>query len=267
MNYTMETMLVAAARQKPPRKLSKIACAFLLSGSLLAEPAHAVDPDNGEILSGFWTTANLIKEYFDWRGWAAWGSIGALNVIITSATGASDGAFTKAVFTSLCGATAAGFVAAWKPATGPGAATHIKAIVKAGSVTAVSSACGWATHAILSKIDSEIPAAQKAIDKAKKEDEKNYNEIVDDKTRVNNAFLGIEMNHRDAARAVTSAGKLLRQYQSNGCEPTTPSTLCTDLYRRWAQALAEAQKKVDTLNEDGRAMTVGVQDLDTDVKS
>ncbi|KAB1083969.1 hypothetical protein F4V91_31770 [Neorhizobium galegae] len=35
-------LLVAA-----PRKLSKIACACLLSGSLLAGSAHAVTPDNG----------------------------------------------------------------------------------------------------------------------------------------------------------------------------------------------------------------------------
>ncbi|RVG77863.1 hypothetical protein CN221_38350, partial [Sinorhizobium meliloti] len=35
----------APYKQKSPRKLSEIACACLLSGSLLAGPAHAVTPD------------------------------------------------------------------------------------------------------------------------------------------------------------------------------------------------------------------------------
>ncbi|MFW8610227.1 hypothetical protein ACOJBK_41210, partial [Rhizobium beringeri] len=61
---------------------------------------------------------------------------------------------------------------------------------KAGTVIAAASACGWATQAILSKIDSEIPAAQRAIDNAQRNNVPNYKEIVDDKTKVNNAFLG-----------------------------------------------------------------------------
>ncbi|WP_261321941.1 hypothetical protein [Rhizobium leguminosarum] len=87
---------------------------------------------------------------------------------------------------NLCGSIAAGVVAAWKPAIQPGAATHINAIVKAGSMTAAAS--GWATQAILSKINFEIPSAQKAIDNAKRNNKPNYDEIVDDKTKVNNAF-------------------------------------------------------------------------------
>ncbi|NKL09963.1 hypothetical protein GFL39_34790 [Rhizobium leguminosarum bv. viciae] len=43
MNYTTKTIMVAVARQKSPRKHSKNRCAFLLSGNLLAGPAHAVD--------------------------------------------------------------------------------------------------------------------------------------------------------------------------------------------------------------------------------
>ncbi|PLT91322.1 hypothetical protein BMJ35_08615, partial [Sinorhizobium medicae] len=176
MNFSVNSPTQNEARhknmnkQKSPRKLSKIACAWLLSGSLLAGSAHAVTPDNHQILSNFWTTANLIKETFDWRGWAGWGAVGATNVLITVATGASDGALTKVAFTSLCGSIAAGFVAAWKPADGPGAASHIKAIVKSGSVAAAASACGWATQAILKKTDSEMSAAHNAIDKAKRTD-------------------------------------------------------------------------------------------------
>ncbi|TBZ68888.1 hypothetical protein [Rhizobium leguminosarum] len=254
-------------KQKSPRKLSKIACACLLSGSLLAGSAHAVTPDNGQILSGFWTTANLVKEYFDWRGWAGWGAIGLTNVVITVATGESNGAFTRALFTNLCGSTAAGFVAAWKPATRPGAATHIKAIVKAGTVTAAASACGWATQAILSKIDSEIPAAQRAIDNAQRNNVPNYKEIVDDKTKVNNAFLGIEKNYRDTALALNKAADLMSQYRRNGCTPRTQSTLCADLYRRWANAQAEAEQKLLAFNDDGKTMSANVKELGHDVKS
>lgn len=254
-------------KQKSPRKRSKIACACLLSGSLLAGSAHAVTPDNGQILSGFWTTANLVKEYFDWRGWAGWSAIGLTNVVITVGTGESNGAFTRALFTHLCGSTAAGFVGAWKPVTGPGAATHIKAIVKAGIVTAAASACGWATQAILSKIDSEIPAAQRAIDNAQRNNVPNYNEIVDDKTKVNNAFLGIEKNYRDTALALNKAEDLMSQYRRNGCKAATQSTLCTDLNRRRAIAQAEAEQELLAFNNDGKTMSANVKELGHDVKS
>ncbi|ANP88264.1 hypothetical protein [Rhizobium leguminosarum] len=255
------------SKQKTPRKFSKIACACLLSGSLLAGSAHAVTPDHGQILSGFWTTANLIKEYFDWRGWAGWSAIGLTNVVITVATGDSNGAFTRALFTNLCGSTAAGFVAAWKPATRPGAATHIKAIVKAGTVIAAASACGWATQAILSKIDSEIPAAQRAIDNAQRNNVPNYKEIVDDKTKVNNAFLGIEKNYRDTALALNKAANLMRQYRRNGCKAATQSTLCADLDRRRAIAQAEAEQALLAFNNDGKTMSANVKELGYDVKS
>lgn len=257
----------APYKQKSPRKLSKIACAFLLSGSLLAGPAHAVTPDNHQILSGFWTTANLIKETFDWRGWAGWGSVGATNVLITLGTGESKGALTKAVFTNLCGSIAAGFVAAWKPADGPGAASHIKAIVKAGSVAAAASACGWATEAILKKTDSEMSAAHNAIDKAKRTDKPNYDEIVDDKTKVNNAFLAMEKNYRDIALALNKAADLGREYRKNGCTTRTQSTRCDDLQRRRANAQADAEKKLVTFNDDGRDMSAYAKELAADVKS
>ncbi|WP_234840008.1 hypothetical protein [Sinorhizobium meliloti] len=254
-------------KQKSPRKLSKTACACLLSGSLLAGSAHAVTPDNGQILGGIWTTANLIKEVFDWRGWAGWSVIGVGNIAITVAKGESNGAFTKAVFVTLCGTTAAGFVAAWKPADGPGAASHIKAIVKAGAVVGVSSACGWATEAILERTDSEIRAAHKAIENAKKNNKPNYDEIVDDKTKVNNAFLGIEKNYRDIALALNNAAFWSSEWRRNGCSPRTQSTLCDDLERRRIKAQAEAEGKLVALNDDGRTMSANVKELASDVKS
>ncbi|MDX0179283.1 hypothetical protein GOC37_33485, partial [Sinorhizobium meliloti] len=215
----------------------------------------------------FWTTANLIKETFDWRGWAGWGSVGATNVLITLGTGESKGALTKAVFTNLCGSIAAGFVAAWKPADGPGAASHIKAIVKAGSVAAAASACGWATEAILKKTDSEMSAAHNAIDKAKRTDKPNYDEIVDDKTKVNNAFLAMEKNYRDIALALNKAADLGREYRKNGCTTRTQSTRCDDLQRRRANAQADAEKKLVTFNDDGRDMSAYAKELAADVKS
>ncbi|MQW03096.1 hypothetical protein [Sinorhizobium meliloti] len=257
----------APYKQKSPRKLSKIACACLLSGSLLAGSAHAVTPDDHSILSAFWTPANLIKEYFDWRGWAGWGAVGATNMLIMAGTGESDGAFTKAAFTNLCGGIAAGFVAAWKPADGPGAAAHIKAIVKAGAVNGATSACGWATEAILKKIDSEYSAAHKATEYAKKNNKANYKEIVDDKTKVNNAFLAMEKNYRDTALALNQAADLMSEYSRNGCKPETQSTLCHDLERRRIKAQAEAEGKLLAFNDDGRTMSANVKELGKDVKS
>ncbi|MDX0937463.1 hypothetical protein GOE04_29140 [Sinorhizobium medicae] len=254
-------------KQKAPRQLSKIACACLLSGSLLAGPAHAVTPDNGQILSGFWTTANLIKEYFDWRGWAGWSAVGVTNIIITVATGESNGAFTKAVFTNLCGSTAAGFVAAWKPADGPGAASHIKAIVKAGAVAGAANACAWATDAILKKIDSEIPAAQNAIGKAQRTNKPNYDEIVGDKTKVNNAFLAMEKNYRDISRALNDAAYWSSEWRRNGCSNRTQSTFCDELWDSRARAQAAAGKKLVTFNDDGRDLSAYAKELAADVKS
>ncbi|WP_322886438.1 hypothetical protein U8C40_15335 [Sinorhizobium medicae] len=257
----------APYKQKSPRKLSKIACACLLSGSLLAGSAHAVTPDNHSILSAFWTPANLIKEYFDWRGWAGWGAVGATNMLITLGTGESDGAFTKVVFTNLCGATAAGFVAAWKPADGPGAASHIKAIVKAGAVAGAANACGWATDAILKKIDSEMSAAHKAIENDKKNNLPNYHEILGDKMKVNNVFTAMEKNYRDIALALNKAEDLKSEWRRNGCSPRTQSTLCDDLERRRKQAQADAEKKLVTFNDDGRTLSARVKELASDVKS
>lgn len=250
----------APYKQKSPRKLSKIACACLLSGSLLAGSAHAVTPDNHQILSNFWTTANLIKETFDWRGWAGWGAVGATNVLITLGTGESKGALTKAVFTNLCGSIAAGFVAAWKPADGPGAASHIKAIVKAGSVAAASSACGWATEAILKKIDSEMSAAHKAIENDKKNNKPNYDEILGDKMKVNNAFTAMEKNYRDIALALNDAEYWKREWRRSGCSTRTQSTLCDDLEGRRARAQADAEKKLVAFNEDGKTMSARVKE-------
>ncbi|WQP05873.1 hypothetical protein U8C39_29015 [Sinorhizobium meliloti] len=257
----------APYKRKSLRKLSKIACACLLSGSLLAGSAHAVTPDDHSILSAFWTPADLIKEYFDWRGWAGWGSVGATNLLIMAGTGESDGAFTKAVFTNLCGGIAAGVVAAWKPADGPGAASHIKAIVRAGSVTAAASACGWATQATLKKIDSEMSAAHKAIENDKKNNKPNYDEILGDKAKVNNAFTAMEKNYRDIALALNKAADLMRDYRRNGCKPETQSTTCADLDRRRAKAQAEAEQKLIAFNDDGRTMSANVKELASDVKS
>ena len=273
MNFSVNSPTQNEARhknmnkQKSPRKLSKIACAWLLSGSLLAGPAHAVTPDNGQILSGIWTTANLIKEYFDWRGWAGWSAVGVVNIIITVATGESKGAFTKAVFTNLCGSTAAAVVATWKPADGPGAASHIKAIVKSGSVAAAASACGWATQAILKKTDSEMSAAHNAIDKAKRTDKPNYDEIVDDKTKVNNAFTAMEKNYRDIARALNDAAYWSSEWRRIGCSTRTQSTLCDELWDSRARAQAAAEKKLVTFNDDGRDMSAYAKELAADVKS
>ena len=95
----------------------------------------------------------------------------------------------------------------------------------------------------------------------------NYNEIVDDKTKVNNAFLGIEKNYRDTALALNKVANVMAQYRRNGCTASTQSALCTDLLLRANAAEAEAQQALLAFNNDGKTMSANVKELGFDVKS
>ncbi|MFM9900627.1 MAG: hypothetical protein ACKVOT_06400 [Polaromonas sp.] len=255
-------------QQKIMKRVSAAVSMLVLSSSLMVGPsAHAVTPDNGQILGGIWTTASLIKEYFDWRSWAGWGAVGVTNIVITVGTGGSNGQFTRAVFTNLCGSTAAGFVAAWRPSTEPGAATHIKAIAKAGATTAAASACGWATQAILSRIDAEIPRAQNAIDNAQRTNKPNYDEIVDDKTKVNNALLGIEQKYKEVAQSLTAAAARATEYRNANCSSPTQNNNCASLDQRRRNSQSLADSALVSFNAYGTELSKQIKELAFDVKS
>nr|WP_315221730.1 hypothetical protein [uncultured Duganella sp.] len=142
------------------KKLSAATMAAVMAGALVAPSANAVTPDTRIGLSGIWTTANMLKEYIDWRASAGWGAVGATNLLITKLMGGSQGEMTKAAFTAICGTTAAGLVANWKPLSAPTTASHIKAIVKGGTTVGAASACGWASKFAFDTINKEIPKAQ-----------------------------------------------------------------------------------------------------------
>lgn len=250
------------------KRVSAAVSMMVLSSSLMVGPsAHAVTPDNFQIVGGIWTTANMIKEYFEWRSWAGWTTIGLVDTVMTVGTGQSDGAFTKALFSNLCGGTAAGFVGAWKPSSPPGAATHIKAIVKGGTVVAASKACGWATQAYLSVIERNIPPAQNAIDSAQRNNKPNYDEIVDDKTKVNNSLVGLERKYQEVARAMTRAAARAVDYRNANCSSPTQSNICSSHDQRRRTATAAADAALVSFNNYGRDLSKNMKELGFDVKS
>lgn len=226
--------------------------------------ARAVTPDSGAAISNFWTAANMFKEYWDWRGWAGWGTVGAANVAITVATGDSDGQFTKAAFSALCGSGAAGFVAAWKPASGPTVASHAKAIVKAGSIAAVSSACGWAAPAIFRAIDSEIPKAQTAINNA---GSTKFAEIKGDAERWNNVLLTLESNFRSSARAFSAAKTYADAYKAANCTSPSQNAVCADLDSSRASQQAKGSMYLKNFNQAGSDLSAALKELSTDIAS
>jgi len=177
------------------KKLSATMMSVVMAGALVAPSANAVTPDSHIGLSGIWTTANMLKEYIDWRASAGWGTVGASNVLITTLMGGSSGEMTKAAFTAICGTTAAGLVANWKPLSAPTTASHIKAIVKGGTVVAASSACGWASKLAFNTIDTEIPKAQNFL---------NHTATPAQKTAVANATVDT-LNEQLAMEAAMKA--------------------------------------------------------------
>lgn len=250
------------------KRVSAAVSMMVLSSSLMVGPsAHAVTPDDGSIVGGFWSTANTIKMYFDWRSWGGWGAVGSTNVLITIGTGASHGAITRAAFTAICGSTAAGFLARWKPADGPTAAATMKAVAKAGAVVAASSACGWVSQFAFNKIDAEYVRAHRAIEDAKMHNVPNYNEIVDDKARATNAHLGIEESYKRAGLALTLAKDRLDAYVRLGCETPRDSTACANLSEQRRAAQAEAELKVAQFNLYGAELSAQLKELAFDVKS
>lgn len=155
------------------RKFSATMMSVVMVGALVVPSANAVTPDTRIGLSGIWTTANMLKEYIDWRASAGWGAVGATNLLITKLMGESQGAMTKAAFTAICGTTAAGLVANWKPLSAPTTASHIKAIVKGGTTVGAASACGWASKFAFDTINKEIPKAQNFLNNTATPGQKN----------------------------------------------------------------------------------------------
>lgn len=135
------------------------------AAALAPTASQAVTPDPRHSISGYWSFPRTFHEWFDWRSYAGWGTVGAVNVAAIAMYGGSWGDLTTAAFSSLCGGSAAGVLATWKPVSDPSAASHIKAMVKAGGVAAAAAGCGWVAKTTFSKMDSEIPKAQNYINR------------------------------------------------------------------------------------------------------
>lgn len=248
------------------KKISATAMAAVIASSALVTPtAHAVIPDSRAIIGGIgaWSAANVIKEYLDWRAFGGWGAVGMTNTVITVMRGDSQGAITKAAFTELCGATAAGVLANWKPISSPTVASHAKAIVKAGSVAGVASGCGWVTQFIFEAVDRNTVAAQAAINGSTPTQKQLINS---DATNWNQHLTNMEKQARDVALTMDRAAAALRNYTNLGCRSQSQSVDCQFNWNTFQDYSAASVANVNALNAEGPRLTASLKKINTDIK-
>lgn len=243
-----------------------------LSSVVVTPAANAVIPilpiATGAPLSDYWTFPRLFKQYFDWRSSAGWGAIGAGNVAITLASqGTNNGAFTKSLFSDLCGTVASGLVANWKPASEPSAAGNMKAVVKGGVTVAAASACGWATEWGISIMNREIPRAQAAINHARTNNPANYKEIVADTTKVTIYQNNMEKNYRDIGQFDRKARIAMNLFRTSGCKFASDNDVCNEHYSEYVSFKSSSRQALVNFNKNAILMDNNLQELGDDVKS
>jgi hypothetical protein len=232
--------------------------------ALISVPsANAVTPDSLYPLSGYWSSARVMKEYFDWRAYVGWGTIGTTNLLITIGTGASQGQITKAAFQALCGSAAAGTLAVWKPASEPTAASHFKAIMKSGGVVAASSACGWASQFAFNAIDREIVKAQNAINHGVNMNQ--HDEIAYDARHINDDLLAMESYYGQVARAMSNANAARNQVNQYCRNQTSES--CKEARQTLNDSLSIAQAALDSFNRRGVQLHNDLREINHDIPS
>lgn len=239
----------------------------MVAGSLALlsiTPANAVSPDSLYPLSGVWSAPRVMKEYFDWRGYVGWGTVSTVDLIIQVGVGASQGQFTKAAFTGLCGSVAAGVLGTWKPVSEPTVASHLKAIMKAGGVKAVATACGWASYAVFNVIDAETKKAQDAINH--KVTAARLQEISNDAKNINNDLLAMEGYYHQIANALNNANAW-RGIVNQTCRSSETAYSCNSARQSLKQALATAQTALNNFNHRGVQLHADLTEINHDIPS
>jgi hypothetical protein len=244
----------------------KLAClTVVIASSLITSSARAVTPDNGFALSGIWTQAKLLKEYIDWRAALGWGTIGTTNVLIAKITGASGGAMTKQVFTDICGTSAAGLMANWKPASEPTAASHIKSVVKSASVVGAASACGWVSQFAFNKINGEIPKAQSFINNTATQTEKNA--ISNTASETNSQLLAMEAALRSLSNAYNDHASNQRDFDANCKGSNSGSQFCNDVRTNLKNSTKNYDDALASFNRHGSQLSNDMASLNREIRS
>ncbi|MTV40812.1 hypothetical protein [Duganella radicis] len=246
-------------------KSMTVAVSMAVACSLVAPAADAVTPDRQFALSGIWTQAKLLKEYIDWRASTGWGAVGATNILITKLMGESEGAMTKAAFQEMCGTTAAGLLANWKPASEPTAASHIKAIVKSAGTAAASTACGWVSKIAFDKINSEIPKAQNFMNHTATQQEKSN--VANTAAETNNQLLAMEAAMKSIANAYNDHKANQDDYNTNCGGSNANLPYCSDIRNN----LRNSQKNFDlalaSFNRHGTSLRNDMVTLNNQIRS
>lgn len=241
--------------------LATLAAATLALGS--APPAGAMTPDSLYPLSGVWSSARVMSEYFDWRSFSGWGAIGLTNVLITAGTGQSQGQLTRAVFTEICGATAAGTLAVWKPRSDPTVASHLKAIMKAGGVVAAASACGWVSHFAFNTIDKEISNAQDAMNHKMSSGE--VARAHSDANNINNDLTAMQGYYREVTAGLSNADAARKRIAASCGNPNSAG--CLDARKTLKESLARAQDNLNRFNNKGQWLHDDLDTINHDIRS
>lgn len=246
------------------KKFSATMMSAVMAGALVVPSANAVTPDTHIGLSGIWTTAKLLKEYIDWRASTGWGAIGATNVLITKITGGSDGEMTKAVFTAMCGTTAAGLVANWKPASEPTTASHIKAIIKSATVVSAGSACGWASKFAFDKINGEIPKAQNFLNNTATPSQKSA--VANAAAGANTQLLAMEAALRSLSNAKNDNDQNQAEFNRN-CGGNNGSSYCNDIRTNLRNSQKNFDDALASFNRHGSSLRANMTALDANLRS
>jgi hypothetical protein len=226
--------------------------------------AMAVDHDSGAWISNYWNTGKVLKEWLDWRAALGWGLIGSSNAIITATQGASKGDVTRAVVSTMCGTTAAGVLATWKPLSEPTTASHVKAIVKGASVVAASSACGWMTHYAFRIIDNGIGPAQRSINSLSPQDTSTLKSTMEDQNKV---FLAWQNELEYYNSAVAESQSALQRYHDMHCQTPHQDYQCNDAWDNYQTAEGRKRGLLQNMNDYGDRLHKNIQKVNQLVHS
>lgn len=197
--------------------------------AMLPTASHAVTPDNGQMLSQWWNFGELFNSWFDWKSYIGWGSVAAVNVAALTMSGASLGTLTTASFSALCGSFAAGLNAKWQPRAAAESTAGILAMVKAGSVTAAATGCGWIASQTFAKYDVAVGQAITKVNTLNEQQLKDLSAakklLVDASNNAENMFMKIA----DTQRAYDKASVLYQTYECKFPLSQQQQALCNSI--------------------------------------
>lgn len=206
--------------------------------------------------SDYWTTGRVLREWLDWRAATGWALVGAGNVLLTATwANASNAKITQTAVGALCGTSAAGVMATWKPVAEATAASHIKAIMKGGSVVAASTACQWMTALGFQVINHGIPIAQRGIDGMSL---KNGSELQGTMMDVHTDYVVEASSLVDYKNAVAELKAAFDNVRASKCGGSDNTPVCKKAWDKYDAAMLKETNALAQLNSYGRDLKVNM---------